>query len=141
MINKSVVLGILVAATFSFSGIHLNASEPSEARVFFIYPKDKAKVGQEIHVKMGVQGRAICPAGPETADKTCGHHHILVDSAFVPEGQVVAKDETHLHFGKGETEAHLKLKPGKHKLTLQFADFAHRSYGEKLSQTIEVDVK
>jgi hypothetical protein len=40
-----------------------------------------------------------------------------------------------------QTETDVTLTPGKHTLTLQFADFAHKSYGEKWSQTIEVEVK
>ena len=148
--STKVVISVLLALGFSSSpvfagGPGAGTAAPGVAvkpgRVFFIEPKDKSVVGQDVHVKMGVEGRAICPAGPETADKTCGHHHILIDQGFVPEGQVIAKNETHHHYGKGETEAHIKLTPGKHKLTLQFGDFAHRSYGEKLSQTIEVTVK
>ena len=50
-------------------------------------------------------------------------------------------DDTHIHFGKGQTETELKLAPGKHTLTMQFADGAHRSYGPDLSSTISVTVK
>jgi len=35
-------------------------------------------------------------------------------------------DDTHLHFGKGQTEASIVLAPGKHKLTLQFANALHK---------------
>ena len=54
---------------------------------------------------------------------------------------MVPADATHLHFGKGQTETMLKLTPGKHTLTLQFADGAHQSYGPDLSSTITVEVK
>lgn len=110
-------------------------------KVFFVDLKDKATVGQELHIKMGIEGRALCEAGKEPKDKLCGHHHIIVDGKFIPEGTVIPADEKHVHFGKAQTEAHLKLTPGKHTLTLQLADYAHRSYGEKLSQTISVEVK
>lgn len=110
-------------------------------KVFFVDLKDKAVVGQELHIKMGIEGRTLCEAGKEPKDKLCGHHHIIVDGKFLPEGTVIPADEKHVHFGKAQTEAHLKLTPGKHTLTLQLADFAHRSYGEKLSQTISVEVK
>ncbi|MBP6707250.1 MAG: DUF4399 domain-containing protein, partial [Achromobacter sp.] len=40
-----------------------------------------------------------------------------------------------------QTETELKLAPGKHTLTMQFADGAHRSYGPDLSSTISVTVK
>jgi len=119
----------------------LGSSVYASEKVFFTEPKDQATVGQNFHVKMGVEGRKICNAGQETPDKTCGHHHIIVDGAAMAAGQVLPADATHLHYGKGQTEADLNLKPGTHKLTLQFADFAHRSYGEALSQTITVNVK
>lgn len=78
----------------------------------------------------------LCPANINTDDKQCGHHHILVDVTFVPEQQVIVANEKDIHFGKLQTETELKLKPGKHTLTLQFADFAHRSYGKNMSSTI-----
>lgn len=109
--------------------------------VSFVEPKNKSVVGTKFHVKMALEGRKICEAGKETADKTCGHHHILIDSKPVATGEAIINDATHLHFGKGQTETDVTLAPGKHTLTLQLADSAHRSYGEKLSQTIEVEVK
>ena len=41
---------------------------------------------------------------------------------------------------KGQTEAVLDLPPGDYKLTLQFADGLHRSYGKDLSATINIKV-
>jgi hypothetical protein len=58
----------------------------------------------------------------------------------MPEGQAIPADDMHLHFGKGQTETEVTLKPGEHKLTLQFADGAHRSYGPKMSKTIKITV-
>ena len=109
--------------------------------MFFMEPADKANVGTTLKVKMGLSGMKICPANLETADKTCGHHHLIIDGTSVAEGQPISNDATHMHFGKGQTEADLTLTPGPHTLTLQFADFAHRSFGEKLSTSINVIVK
>ena len=78
------------------------------------------------------------PAG-EIIDGT-GHHHIFINQDFTPAGQVIPTDDTHRHFGKGQTEAVLDLPPGNYKLTLQFADGLHRSYGKELSATINVKV-
>ena len=50
-------------------------------------------------------------------------------------------DDQHRHFGKGQTETEITLPPGRYRLTMQFADGAHRSYGEKMRKTIEVTVK
>ena len=81
---------------------------------------------------------AIHPAG-ELVAKT-GHHHLIVDGAPIPAGKMVPVDAKHIHFGKGQTETVLKLTPGLHTLTLQFADGAHGSYGPNLSSTIQVTV-
>jgi len=87
---------------------------------------------------MGVEGMQIKVAGEVV--KGTGHHHVLINKDFMPPGQVIPTDNTHKHFGKGQTEAVLDLPVGDYKLTLQFADGLHRSYGEKLSATINIKV-
>ena len=107
--------------------------------VHFVEPADGATVAQEFTVKMGVEGMTVQPAGA-LKDGT-GHHHLIIDGQPVPAGTAVPADATHLQFGKGQTETTVKLAPGKHTLTLQFADGLHQSYGPALSQTITVTVK
>ena len=46
-------------------------------------------------------------------------------------GAEIPFDDTHLHFGKGQTEASIVLTPGKHKLTLQFANALHKRCGAR----------
>lgn len=93
----------------------------------------------QIPVKMVAEGIAVKPAGmPEQGS---GHHHIIIDGAAPAKGAVVPKDETHIHFGKGQTETVLAVAPGEHSLTLQFADGLHRSYGPELSATIKIKVE
>ena len=87
---------------------------------------------------MGVEGMKIQPAG-EVVEGT-GHHHILINQDFFPPGQVIPTDDMHKHYGKGQTEDVLTLPPGDYKLTLQFADGLHRSYGKDLSSTINIKV-
>lgn len=110
-------------------------------KVFLKKFKNNSKVEQNVDIQFGVEGHNICEANIEPKDKNCGHHHLIIDGNFIAEGEVVPKDDTHLHYGKGQTEAKIHLTPGKHKLTLQFADFAHRSFGPKMSDSIEVEVK
>lgn len=109
------------------------------AKVYFTEPKDGATVKSTFHAKFAVEGLKVAPAG-EIVPGT-GHFHIIIDEPVVEEGAVVGMDDKHIHYGKGQTEADLTLKPGKHKLTLQFADGAHRAYGANLSQTIHITVK
>ena len=111
-----------------------------EQRVYFVEPKDGAVVGNEVKVVMGVQGMEIKPAG--TVAENTGHHHLLIDALQVNAGEAVpAGNDQYRHFGKGQTETTVKLAPGTHTLTLQFANGAHVSYGEKMRSTINVTVK
>jgi hypothetical protein len=106
---------------------------------YFITPQDGDVVSGDVHIKMGIKGMQVHQAG-EIIEGT-GHHHLIIDGAYIPGNTVVPKDATHIHFGKGQTETTVKLKPGKHTLTLQFADGHHQSYGKIMSRTISITVK
>jgi hypothetical protein len=107
--------------------------------VFFVNLKDGDVVKSPVFVEMGVNGMEVEPAGNLSEGK--GHHHIIIDGSFIEKGTMVPKDETHLHYGGGQTSDSLILSPGKHTLTMQFADGLHQSYGEDLSNTISVTVE
>lgn len=113
----------------------------AEGRVFFVKPADGATVPAEFEVEFGVEGKTVRPAGATERDPALGHHHLLVDTSPIPDKTIVPKDEKHIHYGDGSTKAKVKLSPGEHKLTMQFADGAHRSYGEAWSSTITVKVE
>src|SRR5271166_2517758 len=129
---------IWLAASLSMAaGAPLVSAE--SPRVLFIEPKDGAVVIDPFTVKFGLQRMALKPAGDPTPNS--GHHHLIIDGTPVPKGEVIGSSETSRHFGKAQTETQLTLPPGKHKLTLQFGDGGHVSYGPDLSSTITVDVK
>jgi hypothetical protein len=113
---------------------------PAGAKVYFKNLKNGQTVTSPVKVEMGVDGMKLDTAGPVLAG--VGHHHILVDAGdSIPAGQMIPKDSTHLHFGKAQSSAELKLQPGKHTLTLQYADGLHRSYGSQMAATVSVTVK
>ena len=113
---------------------------PAGAKVFFKNVKDGETVKSPLKVEMGVDGMQLDTAGALLAGT--GHHHLLIDAGdSIPAGTVVPKDSTHLHFGKAQSSTDVKLAPGKHVLTLQFADGIHRSYGAQMAATINVTVK
>ena len=113
---------------------------PAGAKVFFVNLKNGQKIKSPFKVKMGVSGIALDSAG--LIKPASGHHHILIDNGdSLALGTVVPKDSTHLHFGNAQKEAELKLTPGEHKLTLQYADGIHRSYGGKLASSVTVTVQ
>lgn len=114
-------------------------SAPDGAYVFFKNLEDGAVVSSPVKVEMGVEGIIIQPAG-ELKEGT-GHHHIIINEGPTPYGTVVGADDTHIHFGLGQEETELELEPGDYTLTLQFADGFHRSYGDKMSNTIKITVE
>jgi hypothetical protein len=126
-------------------GQAVTVEPPPGARVFFETPANGAALSGPLvdgklkfPVAMGVENIVVRPAGEIV--KGTGHHHIIVDGEGIALGTIVPKDETHLHFGKGQTSAEVELPPGDHTLTLQFADGAHMSYGPTLTSTIKVKV-
>ena len=113
---------------------------PAGAKVFFKNLKNGQKIKSPFKVEMGVSGIALDSAG--VIKPGSGHHHILIDNGdSLAMGTVVPKDSTHVHFGNAQKEAELKLTPGQHKLTLQYADGIHRSYGGKLASSVTVTVQ
>jgi hypothetical protein len=116
------------------------AKVPVAPGVQFAQLKDGAQIGPQTQVSFKIEGKGIKPAGEAVDEKTSGHHHLIIDGAAIAEGTVVPMDDKHLHFGKGQTSTMVKLTPGAHTLTLQFADGAHRSYGPAWSKTIKVTV-
>ena len=114
---------------------------PAGAEVYIISPKDGATVGENVTVQFGLKGMGVAPAGVDK-EKT-GHHHLLVDVKDLPSaGQPIPKDETHLHFGGGQTETTLTLKPGTHTLQLELADQNHIPFDPALvSKKITIHVK
>ena len=64
------------------------------------------------------------------------------EKLFIAPGNAIPKDETHLHYGKGQVSAELSLPPGKHTLRLQFADGAHVALeGKQYEAEVTVEVK
>ena len=113
---------------------------PANVRVFFANLKDGQTVTSPLKVEMGVDAMSVDTANG-ILKPASGHHHILVDMDSIKTGEVIKKDSVHIHFGNAQTSAEIKLPPGKHSLTLQFADAMHRSYGSKLTSKVTVEVK
>jgi hypothetical protein len=112
--------------------------EPTQS-VSLLEPANGATVGTTFKVRFGVKGMAVAPAGDIVADS--GHNHLLINQMPVPKGESVPFDDQHKHFGAGQMEAMITLPPGQYKLTSQFANGAHQSYGAPMSSTIQITVK
>ena len=111
----------------------------TEEGVYFVNMEDGSTLSSPFALEMGISGMKVEPKGTPRAGY--GHHHLLIDDTFAPEGTVVVADETHIHYGGGQTSDSISLEPGIYKLTLQFGDGMHVSYGEKWAKTISVTVQ
>jgi len=107
--------------------------------VSLLEPVNGATVPTTFKVRFGVKGMAVAPAGDIVANS--GHNHLLINQMPVKAGESVPFDDQHKHFGAGQTEAMITLPPGTYKLTSQFANGAHQSYGAPMSASIQVTVK
>ncbi|NVD97196.1 DUF4399 domain-containing protein [Massilia sp. BJB1822] len=134
MHKQQVMARLAAAAALAMASFGATAQSVS-----FVEPADGATVSSPFKVKFAVSGMEVKPAGEMAANT--GHHHLLINGESMKAGESIPFDDNHLHFGKGQTEAEVKLPPGKYKLTMQFANGAHQSYGAGLSKTISVTVK
>jgi hypothetical protein len=114
---------------------------PKGAEVSIVSPADGATVPQTVVVKFAVENIALAPAGDVT--KNTGHHHLLIDVDKLPAaGAPIPNDANHLHFGKAQTQAEVKLTPGKHTLQLELGDSGHMPFDPPIvSKKITVNVK
>jgi hypothetical protein len=98
------------------------ASAPG-AEVYFIDLKDGATVPAKLKLQFGLRNMGIAPAGADRPSS--GHHHLLIDTELPALDQPIPNDFNHLHFGTGQTEAEITLKPGQHTLQLLMGDKDH----------------
>lgn len=108
------------------------------AAVSFLAPADGATVTSPMTIQFGATGVTVQAAGQLVPNT--GHHHLIINGTTVEAGTVVPADDTHIHYGKGQTEVEVELPPGEHTLTMQLADGIHRSYGPSMSASIRVTV-
>jgi hypothetical protein len=132
------IAALIVAATVA--GAQERSAPASASEVYIISPKNGATLKGPVTVLFGLKGMGIAPAGVKF-DNT-GHHHLLVDMDVPSDLNVpMPATDTLLHFGKGQTQTTLTLKPGKHTLQLVFADLNHMAFNPPLvSKKITITV-
>ncbi|MGQ0619091.1 MAG: DUF4399 domain-containing protein [Panacagrimonas sp.] len=120
--------------------LNLPTTAPAGAKVYLLAPANGATVASPVTVVFGLSGMGIAPAGMQF--EATGHHHLLIDSPTVDLTLPMPTSEQVLHFGKGQTETSLALKPGPHKLQLVLGDWKHQAFVPVLqSETITITVK
>jgi hypothetical protein len=129
-------------ATLSLAAVAVaREPAPAGAEVYFVSPKDGARVKSPVTVVFGLKGMGIAPAGIKFENS--GHHHLLIDSDLPADlSQPLAANEKSVHFGKGQTETSVTLPPGTHTLQLVLGDFLHIPHdppvvSKKITITVE----
>jgi len=93
------------------------------AEVYFSDLKDGATIPPKATIRFGLREMGVAPAGSDRANS--GHHHLLIDTELPPLDKPIPNDFNHLHFGTGQTEAEVTLKPGPRTLQLLLGDKDH----------------
>jgi hypothetical protein len=120
--------------------LNLPTTAPAGAKVYIISPKNGDTVSNPVVVQFGLTGAGVAPAGTQV-DGT-GHHHLLVDDPTIDATLPLPSTDQIKHFGKGQTETTLTLKPSKHTLQLLFADWKHQPFNPSVaSDKITITVK
>jgi hypothetical protein len=120
---------VLAGTTFAYAGGE-TASNP-DARVYFANLSDGDTVTSPITVVFGLSGMGVAPAGTEK--ENTGHHHLLINRPALGQGvdgtdelsNGLPSDDSHRHFGGGQTEVTLDLPAGTHTLQLVLGDYGH----------------
>ncbi|MFY0728362.1 DUF4399 domain-containing protein [Pseudomonas sp. NFX15] len=139
LMSRAALAGLLMGVSVLASAA---TPAPKGAEVSIVSPEDGATVPQTFTVKFAVENIALAPAGDVT--KNTGHHHLLIDVDKLPaEGEPIPQGNPHImHFGKAQTQADIKLAPGKHTLQLELGDSGHMPFDPPIvSKKITVNVE
>ncbi|RJG40185.1 DUF4399 domain-containing protein [Motilimonas pumila] len=100
------------------------SSAPDNAKVYIISPADGDTVTGPVTVVFGLENMGVAPAGVNK--ENTGHHHLLIDVETLPDLSLpLPATEQVKHFGAGQTQTQITLKPGKHTLQLLLGNYAH----------------
>jgi hypothetical protein len=126
MITRRRVIGTaaLGAGALALPPAAWATSSPKETLLYFIYPRDGAKIKGAFWCRFGLRGMGVTHAGDAFANS--GHHHLLIDvTQPLDLTDAIPADKNHLHFGAGQTETRIELTRGKHTLQLVLGDANH----------------
>ena len=134
---------LLLLTVFSLQSVQAQATRtpsPEGAAVSISNIKDGDVLPTTFVVKFEVTGMEVAPAGTNTPNS--GHHHLMIDvSELTSASQPLPATDNIIHYGLGQTEAEITLKPGKHTLQLMFADYLHVPFDPiVMSEQIDITV-
>lgn len=138
IIRASLVTSLFLCTAAQATDLSISPS-PEGASVYIISPSDGETVGKVVTVKFGLQGMGVSPAGLDKAGT--GHHHLIIDGKPPPDFDKPLGSEV-MHFGGGQTEKTIELKPGKHTLQLILGNYLHIPHKPPvISEKISITVK
>lgn len=98
-----------------------------EPEAYFTNYKDGDTVEAPFVLRFGLSMRGLVPAGNTAGN--AGHHHLLIDRPLPLDfTKPIPFTDQYIHFGKGQMEAVVDLKPGTYQFTLLLADKGHIPY-------------
>ena len=110
------------------------------AALYFVNLKNGDTIASPVLVQFGLRGMGVAPAGIEKAGT--GHHHLLIDVPELDVNAPIAVSDQLRHFGLGQTEVTLEMKPGQHTLQLLLGDQNHIPHHPVvMSERITITVK
>jgi hypothetical protein len=135
------IAAVAIASVATFAWAQERTPSPAGAEVYIISPKDGATVKSPVTIEFGLKGMGVAPAGVKF--ENTGHHHLLIDTDIpADQNAPLPTSDTVRHFGKGQTEASVELKPGKHTLQLVLGDDKHTPHNPPVvSKKITITVK
>ena len=111
---------------------------PEGAKAYFVDLKDGDNVKSPLLVRFGLtEQMGIAPALADWPDT--GHFHLIIDSKPPNPNRPISNRHLHLH--KGQTEAIVELKQGRHTLQIVMGDYSHIPHDPPvMSKQITVNV-
>ncbi len=136
--RKKLFLTTILTSAFALT-VLLGCLGRGDKKVYFGNLANFAQLESPFKVEMKAENLIVEPAIMGIKDGS-GHFHIIVDGPLSPPGSPIVKNETHIHYGQGESETVLDLPVGPHTLVLQFAKGDHIPYDPALVQLINITV-
>jgi len=132
---------ILILSLIYFPQLLIAGGTPSPegAKAYFIELKDGDNVKSPLIIRFGLtEQMGIAPALADWPDT--GHFHLIIDSKLPNPDRPISNKHLHLH--KGQTEAIVELKKGRHTLQILMGDYSHIPHDPPvMSEQITVNVE
>ena len=132
---------ILILALIFFPLLMIAGETPSPkgAKAYFIDLKDGDNVKSPLLIRFGLtEQMGIAPALADWPDT--GHFHLVIDSKPPNPDRPISNKHLHLH--KGQTEAIVELKKGRHTLQIVMGDYSHIPHDPPvMSKQITINVE